>query len=505
MLASRECFKFKWGVPIFVSLAFLGALLWARSVDPFQRIEFTLKTFDQGRVKGMVVLPKPLRPSPVVVYLHGSGDTLMTDGKQLRQLAELGLAAVGLEYDQTNQMDFDEQFLTLLQFLQRQPWAVTNAVAWVGSSQGAQQMLSFLLKHPELQPQLLVRLSGGWVPELDSPFSLPLRRPVLLVHGASDDIFPVQDVTRLAGVLRAQGIPVAEKVLDGQSHAFGINRPLVIRLVAEYCRSVLAPNQPFKGVPERHIFPFWLWMLPALAWAGLSFHRWRKTREETQPKYHRQLNGWEKRLGWMAVVLAAWVAAETVVHFITPRLATSDRTLAIARRYLIAPKWTEDFDCLSTNAVWRGKPLELLLDHIELAHYNRNELINWKVDEQIYRQFVLSPNIDSAADQELNWRRPLWESFYPRIRKEDSPESAAQIVGRHLRERVTIDPKLGYTPGIVTAWAHQITDEKGFEIIYVAALRSVGIGARLNQSGRAEYWSGKKWENAPRPVSAILL
>jgi hypothetical protein len=165
-----------------------------------------------------------------------------------------------------------------------------------------------------------------------------------------------------------------------------------------------------------------------------------------------------------------------------------------------------DFEILSANPIWQGKPLKSLLEHVELANYNRNELINWKVDDQIYNEFVLSPIIDAASTGELNWRRPLWENFYPRIRKENSPETAAEIVVRFLRERVTITAHLNSPqPGIESIWKHQITDEKGFDIIYVAALRSVGVGARLNVSGQAEFWTGQKWQNAPRPLASSFL
>jgi len=48
-------------------------------------------------------------------------------------------------------------------------------------------------------------------------------------------------------------------------------------------------------------------------------------------------------------------------------------------------------------------------------------------------------------------------------------------------------------------WLRQITDESGFEIIYVAALRSVGIPARLYANRYAEIWDGNKWQTAPEP------
>ena len=49
-------------------------------------------------------------------------------------------------------------------------------------------------------------------------------------------------------------------------------------------------------------------------------------------------------------------------------------------------------------------------------------------------------------------------------------------------------------------WRRQITDRTSFEIIYVAALRSVGVPARLDEKGGAEFFSGEKWMEAPSPV-----
>ena len=100
----------------------------------------------------------------------------------------------------------------------------------------------------------------------------------------------------------------------------------------------------------------------------------------------------------------------------------------------------------------------------------------------------------------MNWRRPLWEEFYPRIRHESSPDDAAKIVVRHLRERVTIAALPNLPHDVPAIWLRQITDEASFEIIYVAALRSVGVPTRLNSQHQAEFWDGTKWDNAPRPL-----
>jgi hypothetical protein len=94
----------------------------------------------------------------------------------------------------------------------------------------------------------------------------------------------------------------------------------------------------------------------------------------------------------------------------------------------------------------------------------------------------------------------LWEEFYPRIRHESSTEDAAVIVVRHLRERVTIADIPNPPRDVPTIWLRQITDEAGFELIYVAALRSVGVPARLEANGRAEFWDGSQWSATPGPA-----
>ena len=174
------------------------------------------------------------------------------------------------------------------------------------------------------------------------------------------------------------------------------------------------------------------------------------------------------------------------------------------------PKERADFEYLTTQPIWHDQKLKILPTHVELAGYNR-ELINWQLDETNYQDFVLSPEIKLStltSDElraglqlptNLNWRRPLWEEFYPRMRHESSPEEAARIVVRHLRDRVTIAALPNLPHDVPAIWLRQITDGAGFEIIYVAALRSVGVPARLNSQQRSEFWDGTKWNVAPRP------
>jgi hypothetical protein len=179
--------------------------------------------------------------------------------------------------------------------------------------------------------------------------------------------------------------------------------------------------------------------------------------------------------------------------------------LAIARKVLVQPKQKADFEALACRPIWSGQKLKTLLEHVELAGYNR-ELINWQLDDAVYRDFVLSPVITGETGERLDWRRALWEEFYPRIRHESSPEDAARIVVRHLRECVTIAILRNPPHDVPDIWVKQITDEAGFEVIYVAALRSVGVPARLDSHGRANIWDHDQWQVAPPPsvISWVL-
>jgi dienelactone hydrolase len=514
----NSCQSVKFVSGIFLVLLFLGALFWAKEQDPFSRKWFTLETADHSSVKCVAVLPRPLRQYPVIIYAHGSGGTLMNDGNDLRQIAELGLATVSLEYNQTNETAFTTQFEALLHYLVQQRWANTNTIAWVGFSLGANRMFDFALQHPEQQPQLLIQLSGAGVDQstLNSQLSTNLHCPVLLVHAEQDEVFPLSDTKRLASILQANGLPAELKIIPGASHGVEPERGVIFRSIGEYCLTHLAGKDAWQNYHsiaqwQAEAPPLWLFWLPAATWA-VGWFAWLRCRKAASPEKI-QLKRHEIALRWLAVILGIWALAETAIHLVTPHFSVNDTTLSIARRFIVQPKQQNDFEYLATQPIWHGQKLKTLLTHVELAGYNR-ELINWQLDDKVYRDFVLSPEIEPSTfnslpgqsgattgrlSTSLNWRRPLWEEFYPRIRHESSPEDAAKIIVRHLRERVTIAILPDLPHDVPTIWLRQITDEAGFEIIYVAALRSVGVPARLNLQHQAEFWDGTKWDNAPRP------
>jgi pimeloyl-ACP methyl ester carboxylesterase len=488
---------------LLVILLFLGALFWAREQDPFSRKWFTLKTVNGGSIECVTVLRKPIRPCPVVIYAHGAGGTLMNDGNDVRQMAEMGLAVVSLEYNQTNPATFGPQFEALLQYVGRQKWADTNAVAWVGYSMGSIRMFDFALQYPEQQARLLVLLGGLGLPEGQTNNRLQsLHGPVLLIHGEQDQTFPVADTKRLASILQTNGLPAELRIIPGMTHGMEPDRGVVFRSIGEYCLTHLSGKEAWQNYHsiaqwQAEAPPFWLFCLPAAAW-GVGWFAWSRHRKLGSPEKMKLSRG-EIALRWLAILLTTWALAESGIHLVPPHFSVNNTTLSIAHRFLVQPKERADFEYVAAQPIWQREKLKTLLEHVELAGYNR-ELINWRLEDNSYRDFVLSPVITGRAGEQINWRRPLWEEFYPRIRHESSPEEATKIVVRHLRERLTIARDYPKQRGVETMWRAQIVNPEDFEIIYTAALRSVGVPARLDRKNRTEFWDGKDWQPDPRPV-----
>jgi hypothetical protein len=176
--------------------------------------------------------------------------------------------------------------------------------------------------------------------------------------------------------------------------------------------------------------------------------------------------------------------ALTVVHLGTPRLVVREGTLAVARRFLVQPQDREDFEYLTSLSCWHGQRLGTLLEHAHLARYNRS-LVNWPLEDAVYREFVLPPVIGAAGGEDLQ-----------------SLEAAAETVVRHLRERVTIAGGEDGPGDIPSVWRRQLTDEGGFQRLTVAGLRAVGIAARLDRNAQAVMFAGERWRPAPRPACA---
>jgi len=539
-----------------VAFTLLTGLVWAHARDPFRRVDFAIRPSGAATTKALVVVPKTREPLPVVIWVDGSGGDLMRSGESLQQIAEHGLAAVGFEFDQTSQADFDAQMSWLLEYLPTQSWARDESVGWIANSLGAQRTLSFALRNPDHWPQVMVRLNGGWIDEAADenhpspnvaqqkvePNDLAIEKnelrssstQVWLVHGEQDRVFPVSDVQRLADALRELGWEVKASVIPGRSHGFGSDQPLLVSAAAQYCANAFGAGSTVQ-MNERPSL-IWIWIPLILAVAGALLVVVRREIAVSKPN---------KAVVVVAAALGALALGSSALHLLLPMSLLTERSAALIERRVVRPELRQPFRWLVDKALKeqaavtangnslrsvenqrmteigenrkrpfeKGEPVQDLvilhdpapklrtyLQHVELASLQR-EIIEWEVDDEIWLEFVMSPWIGSAKD-DLKWRRVLWESFYPRMRRESSPSAAVEIVARHLALRVRVGDAAHRRQSLRDMWIQGLTDRAGFERLYVAALRSVGVPARLGTADeRASFHDGVSWLAAPRPLS----
>lgn len=132
-----------------------------------------------------------------------------------------------------------------------------------------------------------------------------------------------------------------------------------------------------------------------------------------------------------------------------------------------------------------------LATHIELAGIQRRWFFKTEVDE-LHRQYVLNPVVED--DDDIHWRRPLWEGLSQLVRRSRSNTEAALTVRRKLYERVSLVDQS--SDRLLSTWNNRQGNDRDFEKLTVAALRAVGIPARLTNS-LAIYYDSEEWLRFP--------
>jgi phospholipase/carboxylesterase len=92
-----------------------------------------------------------------------------------------------------------------------------GAVALVGFSQGTMMALQTGLRLSE-SPAAIVGFSGHLAGATRLPAEIKCKPPVLLIHGSSDDVIPVEAVHHARMALAAAGVPVEWHVRPGLGH-----------------------------------------------------------------------------------------------------------------------------------------------------------------------------------------------------------------------------------------------------------------------------------------------
>ena len=92
-----------------------------------------------------------------------------------------------------------------------------SAVALVGFSQGTMMALQTGLRLSEA-PAAIVGFSGHLAGAERLAAEIKCKPPVLLLHGSSDDVIPVQAIHHARAALAAAGVPVEWHIRPGLGH-----------------------------------------------------------------------------------------------------------------------------------------------------------------------------------------------------------------------------------------------------------------------------------------------
>lgn len=92
-----------------------------------------------------------------------------------------------------------------------------GSVALVGFSQGTMMVLQVGLRLPE-PPAAIVGFSGHLAGAKHLAAEIKVKPPVLLIHGADDDVIPAKALDFARNVLAGLGVPVQWRVRPGLGH-----------------------------------------------------------------------------------------------------------------------------------------------------------------------------------------------------------------------------------------------------------------------------------------------
>jgi len=238
-----------------------------------------------------------------------------------------------------------------------------------------------------------LELPGDRQSEIVNRESPPRSTKTWLIHGESDEVFPVEDVRRLAREFEARGWPVRLSTFAGRGHGFGADQPLLIRAAAEWCAAQLGagPVVPVNVRPLR--LGYWLplgVLLLGLGWfclhpVGADVRRRttkrsspvgdgvrRRSRECSSPvgddvrrrttKHSSRralqvcggsgaVGGAARWLMWTAILAATLALLDTGLHLALPRLPVTEGTVRWAERLMVRPELKESFQWLANRAM----------------------------------------------------------------------------------------------------------------------------------------------------------
>ncbi len=159
----------------------------------------------------------------------------------------------------------------------------------------------------------------------------------------------------------------------------------------------------------------------------------------------------------------------------------------------------EEMAFAAAQAYAGGASAQRISDLCSLARAHRSEFYG-QIPESTYLSHMLTPSSGSFADADVDLRFALWRFSRPLTKGTRSPLVAADRIVSMLRRRLIIAREELAMRSLAEAWGEGVVSATEFESLYVEALRSVGVAAKVGVGGRAIILNDGIWGNAPRPL-----
>lgn len=440
------------------------AVVSAGTVDPFRRVR--LAVLDGAMVRhALAVLPRHSTPRGILVC---AGLPAEYCGKELRHIAEQNIVAVAWEEEPANAPPAKrtEMMLLLRAAVAAMPWA--NGLRPGLLVADPDESVAQLYKWPDEAPSdVLVHITTNWWRELKpgSPTSA-------LVHPAANESGSRLQVVTHPPVVTLRCVNIAKE-----------ERMELIRVAAEAAAMRWSGQPSPLSINEatRSNLSVILWLgLGGLGAAILYSRRapgrgWTLIRSDLK--------------GGRVVIVAAFAGILALYGMGHISIDSSE-----AGAHMRA-------ECRRLSALAEIEVDEAIVEeHVRLAQRQRSQFYE-NIDSETFSNYVLNPVISASSG--TRWRRMLWRTTYPHVRNSRDAVLAARTMVAYLRSRVTV-VRGAIRGSVEDAWRSGITDTQGFEALYVAALRAVGIAARLDATDNAELLAGQTWVPAPRPLIMVV-
>lgn len=162
----------------------------------------------------------------------------------------------------------------------------------------------------------------------------------------------------------------------------------------------------------------------------------------------------------------------------------------------LQPKWKDSYgerSCIRLHE-WIGtEKSDMALEEYLPA------VVGWNLPREEWRTSIYRSDLGWGSEA-AGWRTTLWRACWPRVRTETNALSAARKVVAFIETRIRLSTGQAATD-VKAVWLTQSGDEEAIRRLSIAACRSVGIPARLNQQGVPEYLSEMNWTQLPTKLT----